>query len=163
VIWRGGERGEWMGRVFDALRRASATDDSGVPKRQHQIQSAAAEVPMFRDCLPPARLKRSYSAVLQFCPSRVRRRAVSASSAHTADVPDGSALPGGIASRDAGATLDAAGAARVGGFASYDIPSRASSLTSSLLVNLVLLTVNSFVRCAQEFCKPVSACRCVHL
>jgi len=45
----------------------------------------------------------------------------SASSAHTADVPDGSALPGGIASRDAGATLDAAGAARVGGFATYDI------------------------------------------
>jgi len=44
-------------------------------------------------------------------------------------------------------------------------PSRASSLTSSLLVNLVLLTVNSFVRCAQEFCKPVSAadaCICNH-
>jgi polysaccharide biosynthesis transport protein len=45
----------------------------------------------------------------------------SASSAHTADVPDGSALPGGIASRDAGATLDAAGATRAGGFVSFDI------------------------------------------
>ena len=49
----------------------------------------------------------------------------SASSAHTADVPDGLALPGGIASRDAGATLDAAGSARAGGYVSYDItPSR---------------------------------------
>jgi capsular exopolysaccharide synthesis family protein len=45
----------------------------------------------------------------------------SASSAHTADVPDGLALPGGIASRDAGATLDAAGSARAGGYVSYDI------------------------------------------
>lgn len=45
----------------------------------------------------------------------------SASTAHTADVPGGSALPGGIASRDAGATLDAAGPARAGGFVTYDI------------------------------------------
>src|SRR6476660_7415466 len=45
----------------------------------------------------------------------------SASTAHTADVPGGSALPGGLASRDAGATLDAAGSARAGGFVSYDI------------------------------------------
>src|ERR1044072_2366910 len=45
----------------------------------------------------------------------------SASSSHTADVPDGSALPAGFASRDAGATLDAAGTTRAGGFVSYDI------------------------------------------
>jgi len=45
----------------------------------------------------------------------------SASTAHTADVTDGSALPGGMASRDAGATLGAAGATRAGGFVSYDI------------------------------------------
>jgi capsular exopolysaccharide synthesis family protein len=45
----------------------------------------------------------------------------SASTAHTADVPGGSALPDGIASRDVGATLDAAGAARAGGFVTYDI------------------------------------------
>ena len=45
----------------------------------------------------------------------------SASTAHTADVPGGSALPGGIASRDAGATLDAAEATRAGGFVTFDI------------------------------------------
>src|SRR6185295_963814 len=45
----------------------------------------------------------------------------SASTAHTADVPDGSALPGGMASRDVGATLGAAEAARAGGFVSYEI------------------------------------------
>src|SRR5438034_8950015 len=44
----------------------------------------------------------------------------SASTAHTADVPDGLALPGGMVSRDAGATLGAAGAARAGGFVSFD-------------------------------------------
>src|ERR1043165_4502693 len=49
----------------------------------------------------------------------------SASTAHTADVPVGSALPGGIASRDAGATLGAAEATRAGGFIPYDgFPSR---------------------------------------
>ena len=49
----------------------------------------------------------------------------SASTAHTADVPVGSALPGGIASRDAGATLGAAEATRAGGFITFDVsPSR---------------------------------------
>ena len=49
----------------------------------------------------------------------------SASTAHTADVPGGSALPGGIASRDAGATLGAAEATRAGGFVTFDVsPSR---------------------------------------
>ena len=49
----------------------------------------------------------------------------SASTAHTADVPGGSALPGGIASRDAGATLGAAEATRAGGFITFDVsPSR---------------------------------------
>jgi capsular exopolysaccharide synthesis family protein len=45
----------------------------------------------------------------------------SASTAHTANAPDGSALPGGIASRAAGATLDAAGATRAAEFMSYDV------------------------------------------
>ena len=45
----------------------------------------------------------------------------SASSAHTADVPDGPALTRGITSCNAGATLDAGGATRSGGFVSYDV------------------------------------------
>ena len=45
----------------------------------------------------------------------------SASTAHTADAPDGSALPGGMTSRAVGATLGAAGATRAAGFVSYDV------------------------------------------
>ena len=45
----------------------------------------------------------------------------SASTAHTADAPDGSALPGGMTSRAVGATLGAAEATRAAGFVSYDI------------------------------------------
>jgi len=45
----------------------------------------------------------------------------SASTAHTAQAPAGSALPDGIASRAAGATLGAAGAARAAEFMSYTI------------------------------------------
>jgi len=60
----------------------------------------------------------SGSSILSLPNDEVRS---SASTAHTEDVPDGLALPGGIASGDAGATLGAAGAARTGGFVSYDV------------------------------------------
>ena len=45
----------------------------------------------------------------------------SASTAHTADAPGGSALPGGMTSRAVGATLGAAGATRAAEFVSYDV------------------------------------------
>jgi capsular exopolysaccharide synthesis family protein len=110
-----------MGRVFDALRRASATDNSGAPKRQQpdsERRGGSSDVPGLPSAGQIEAQLFSGSSILSVSSETARS---SASSAHTADVPDGSALPGGIASRDAGATLDAAGAARVGGFATYDI------------------------------------------
>src|SRR5882672_2631493 len=110
-----------MGRVFDALRRANATDDSGAPKRQQPDSERRSGSPRVSGLPSAGQIEAqlfSGSSIMSVSSETARS---SASSAHTADVPDGSALPGGIASRDAGATLDAAGAARVGGFATYDI------------------------------------------
>lgn len=109
-----------MGRVFDALRRASNTQKSEVAKpRKPEInrhRSGGA------DELPSARQVEeqlfSGSSILSISNEAVQG---SASTAHTADAPGGSALPGGIASRAAGATLDAAGPARAAGFVAYDV------------------------------------------
>src|SRR5262245_31539535 len=111
-----------MGRVFDALRRqqTATPEKSGAPK-----QSASSE---HRDRSPSVAGLASSREIEEQLLSGSSIMSVanataqsSASSAHTADIPDGSALPGGIGSRDAGATLDAAGSARVGGFVSYEI------------------------------------------
>ena len=108
-----------MGRVFDALRKQSATEKGTAPKKpissQHRVE--APSIPGLPLASQIEEELFSHSSILS-APGTVRS---SASTAHTADVPDGLALPGGIASRDAGATLDAAGSARVGGFVTYDI------------------------------------------
>jgi len=110
-----------MGRVFDALRRQSATEKPGAPKSESRSSARRNESPRASG-LPSSRQIEeqlfSGSSIINVSPETARS---SASTAHTADVPDGSALSGGIASRDAGATLDAAGSARVGGFVAYDI------------------------------------------
>ena len=100
-----------MGRVFDAMRRHSATDNGNAakatPKSEHRNDSPAVtgfpSAEQFEEQLLSSSTIMSGKSV----PS-------SASTAHTADVPGGSALPGGIASRDAGATLGAAEATRAG-------------------------------------------------
>ena len=109
-----------MGRVFDAMRKHSATDngsaEKATKKSEHREESPKVSA------LPSAQQIEeellAHSSIMSVPANTVRS---SASTAHTADVPDGSALPGGIASRDAGATLDAAGAARAGGFVTYDV------------------------------------------
>src|ERR1700682_488095 len=108
-----------MGRVYDALKRP-APPPSGEPKRRkpsnstHRKGSAAALLPAAREIeeqlLAGSTILTSANAAYS-----------SASTAHTANAPDGSALPGGIASRDAGATLGAAGPARAAEFMSYTI------------------------------------------
>ncbi|HEY6806070.1 MAG TPA: CpsD/CapB family tyrosine-protein kinase [Pyrinomonadaceae bacterium] len=111
-----------MGRVFDALRRQSATEKPGAPKRPAAKSSERRSEGPSPAGLPSSRQIEEQlfagSSIMSVSPETARS---SASTAHTTDVPDGSALPGGIASRDAGATLDAAGSARVGGFVTYDI------------------------------------------
>ncbi|MGH9880823.1 MAG: CpsD/CapB family tyrosine-protein kinase [Pyrinomonadaceae bacterium] len=110
-----------MGRVFDALRRASSTSDGGTPKPRQESDSKHRKVRAER-VLPSAKQVEqelfSGSSILHVSEDTVQS---SASTAHTADAPGGSALPGGIASRAAGATLGAAGAARAAGFVAYDI------------------------------------------
>jgi len=109
-----------MGRVFEALRRSSATPKSG-PAKQPPSQNSAHRTGGADRGLPSAKQVEeqlfSGSSILS------SNDAVhsSASTAHTADAPDGSALPGGMASRAVGATLGAAGATRAAGFVSYDV------------------------------------------
>jgi len=109
-----------MGRVFDAIKRASAADQSGARKRQPAGSKRRSEVPSVPGA-PSARQSEEQPPGRSLFPVSQEAVQNSASSAHTADVPGGLALPGGMASRDAGATLDAAGSTRVGGFATYDI------------------------------------------
>ena len=109
-----------MGRVLDAIRRASADEGDGRKRQQGNVRrsrEAASAAPLPSAKQIEERLPNSSS----FMPVSHETAQNSASSAHTADVSDGLALPVGNAPRDVGATLGAAGAARVGGFATYDI------------------------------------------
>jgi protein-tyrosine kinase len=111
-----------MGRVFDAIRKSSATDNGSAAKREQPKNSERRSEGSGIAGSPSAKEVEEQlfagSTIMAISQEAAR---TSASSAHTADVPDGSALPAGFASRDAGATLDAAGATRAGGFVSYDI------------------------------------------
>ena len=112
-----------MGRVFDAIRKSSATDaNNGNAANEQPKDSTRRSEGSGISGSPSAKEieERLFAGSTIMAVSRETAR-TSASSAHTTDVPDGSALPGGIASRDAGATLDAAGTTRAGGFVSYDI------------------------------------------
>ena len=111
-----------MGRVFDAMRRQhSATDNNGSAAKAKEKSERRSDSPSVAGLPSAERIEEellSGSSIMSVPGKTVQS---SASTAHTADVPGGSALPGGIASRDAGATLDAAGAARAGGYISYDV------------------------------------------
>jgi capsular exopolysaccharide synthesis family protein len=111
-----------MGRVFDAIRKSSAADNGSEAKRQQPKDSLRRKEGSGVAGSPSAKeIEEQLFASSTIMAISKEAAHSSASSAHTADVPDGSALPAGIASRDAGATLDAAGATRAGGFVSYDI------------------------------------------
>src|ERR1043165_6786221 len=119
-----------MGRVFDAIRKTSAADNGNAAKRQtpknperRSEGSGIAGSPSAKEVEEQLFASSTIMALSREASKESSKEAArtSASSAHTADVPDGSALPAGFASRDAGATLDAAGTTRAGGFVSYDI------------------------------------------
>jgi capsular exopolysaccharide synthesis family protein len=109
-----------MGRVFDAMRRHSATDNGSAAKADEKTarRKDSPETPGLPSAERFEEQLLSGSSIMSVPGKSVQS---SASTAHTADVPGGSALPGGIASRDAGATLDAAEATRAGGFVTYDV------------------------------------------
>ncbi len=108
-----------MGRVFDALKRASTTPKSGAAKRPQSSRhrNGASEAGLTPASEIEGQLFKDSSILTNVADAMQS----SASTAHTADAPDGSALPGGLASRAVGATLDAAGATRASGFVSYDV------------------------------------------
>jgi capsular exopolysaccharide synthesis family protein len=109
-----------MGRVYDALKRSSAARTSGGVKQRpsqgnkhrgresdRELSARQVEEQLFRD-----------SSIMTHADDAVL---ISASTAHTANATDGTALPGGIATRAVGATLDAAGATRAPEYVSYDV------------------------------------------
>ncbi len=108
-----------MGRVFDALKRASTQSGTAKPRPSSSSEHRTGRPDRG---LPSAKQVEEQlfkgSSILSNADDTVRS---SASTAHTADAPGGSALPGGMASRAVGATLDAAGATRAAGFVSYDV------------------------------------------
>jgi polysaccharide biosynthesis transport protein len=111
-----------MGRVFDAMRRHSATDNGSAAKATEKSEHRE-ESPRVTGLPSATQIEEQLLSGSTIMSGKTVRS--SASTAHTADVPGGSALPGGIASRDAGATLGAAEATRAGGFVTYDVsPSR---------------------------------------
>jgi capsular exopolysaccharide synthesis family protein len=109
-----------MGRVFDAMKRHSVTDNGSAAKATEK-STHREEGPRVSGLPSAQQIEEQLLAgsSIMSVPGKTVRS--SASTAHTADVPDGSALPAGMASRDAGATLDAAGPARAGGFVTYDV------------------------------------------
>ena len=113
-----------MGRVFDAMRRHSVTDNNGNAAKATEKSEHRTESPRVSGLPSAAHIEEQIlsGSTIMSMPKTVQS---SASTAHTADVPGGSALPGGIPSRDAGATLGAAEATRAGGFVTFDVsPSR---------------------------------------
>lgn len=110
-----------MGRVLDAIRRANADNQGDVRKRQQEDLERRRENPTTVPVPSAKQIEELLPISTSFTPVSHETEQNSASSAHTADMSDGLALPVGMASRDVGATLGAAGAARVGGYATCDI------------------------------------------
>jgi hypothetical protein len=103
-----------MGRVYDALKRAeSAQRSSTKPSVSHD-----GNVYEFVSSGKPGLAEHPWD-VSPFTAMPVGSN--SASTAHTEEVTGGPALPGGPASRDAGATLGAVGSARAAEFSSRAI------------------------------------------
>ena len=110
-----------MGRVFDAIKRSAATQKAGVQKSLPSQNSQTSE--HRSDVSSQITSARQIEEELFSTSSILRHDAVpsSASTAHTAEAPGGSALPGGMTSRAVGATLGAAEATRAAGFVSYNV------------------------------------------
>lgn len=132
-----------MGRVFDAIRRSS-TADGQVAKPESEDKERCEESQRTRPLLPSAReIEEQLFAGSTIVHVSSETQQGSASSAHNADVSDGPTLTRGIASHDAGATLDAAGATRSGGFERFHVsPERVEP-------HLVAITQPRSVYCEQ--------------
>src|SRR5439155_6203174 len=107
---------ETMGRVYDALKRAESaprhfTSSKSSVRRNGNPDNVSYFVP-----------KNGHEHPWEGSPFTGMPAAIdSASTAHTAEATGGPALPGGPASRDAGATLGAVGSARAAEFSSREV------------------------------------------
>ena len=116
-----------MGRVYEALKRAGTSGENGSSRRSQNNESERRNGAAGRDSDVTPTLENGHGSERDTHPwelsplfNRSSAVSVSASTAHT-EAPTGSALPGGSASRAAGATLDAVGSTRVFRCVSQDI------------------------------------------
>ncbi|MDQ2975570.1 MAG: CpsD/CapB family tyrosine-protein kinase [Acidobacteriota bacterium] len=122
-----------MGRVYDALKRASTAELDDVSARRlqdstnrgeartHHPGPPAGQAHWGGGMVPPT--KRIEEQLFDSSyPARAETAVKSSAfTAHTANASGGTALPDGTATRAAGATLDAARPARARGLVSYDV------------------------------------------
>ena len=111
-----------MGRVYDALKRASDARTGGAKKNENEKRRNGAGAGQKISAVPPQAEANGDEHPWDSSPLFTRAAAArdSASTAHTEERA-GSALSGVTASRAAGATLDAAGATHAAEFMSLDI------------------------------------------
>jgi capsular exopolysaccharide synthesis family protein len=111
-----------MGRVYDALKRASTDNVADVRRRQLRDSTSRGDIRNHR----PSRVQTTQIEDQLFDVASIPGRQESAMkssafTAHTANASDGMALPERTASRAVGATLNAARPARAIGLVSYDV------------------------------------------
>lgn len=116
-----------MGRVYEALKRASTGGEIGSSRRGNKSEPERGNGATGPDSVVTPTPENGHGGARDKHPwelsplfNRSSAVSVSASTAHT-EAPAGSALPGGSASRAAGATLDAVGSTRVLRCVSQDI------------------------------------------
>src|SRR6266851_1490178 len=127
-----------MGRVYDALKRAESAPRNLKPTQSSVSRNGNSDnVSYF---VP----KHGHEHPWEGSPFTAMPAAFnSASTAHTAEGTTGQALPGGPASRDAGATLDAVGSTRAVEFASREV------LAARVEPHLVAITEPRSPECEQ--------------
>jgi capsular exopolysaccharide synthesis family protein len=127
-----------MGRVYDALKRAESA------QRTFKSNTSSVGRNGNSDNVSYFTPKHDYEHPWEGSPfTAVPAAFNSASTAHTAEGTGGPALPGGPASRDAGATLDAVGSTRAVEFSSREV------LTARVEPHLVAITDSRSPECEQ--------------
>ena len=125
-----------MGRVYDALKRAESA-----PRSYKSSQTSTSRDGNSRNMafIVPQDEHPWEGSAFTGMPAAIN----SASTAHTVEMFDGTALPGGPAYRDAGATLGAVGSARAVEFTSREV------LTARVEPHLVAITEPRSPECEQ--------------
>jgi capsular exopolysaccharide synthesis family protein len=128
-----------MGRVYDALKRAESAPRTITPSKN----SVSRDGNVY-EFASPGKPGQGHEHPWEGSPFTAMPAAISsASTAHTAEATGGPALPGGPASRDAGATLGAVGSARAADFSTREI------LAARVEPHLVAITEPRSPECEQ--------------